>query len=405
MTFLGAWWLHPDDKPQAELVFKQFTKETGIAIQHPPVPETLFSSLDPQGQLDLLRKVLHKGESAPDILGIDVIWPSSLADDLIDLRPYLSSDLAYLDPGLIASYTVHGKIVAIPFRTHVGVLAYRIDLLQRYGYAHPPKTWGELESMATRIQAGERARGQKSFWGYVWQGAATEGLTCNALEWQAAEGGGRVIEDDESISVNNPHAIYAWERAAHWIGRISPPGVVSYRETDSLNIWDSGNAAFLRSWEWADHLTHPGESPMRQYTGLTSMPGAGTEQVSALGGYGLSVPRSSAHLKDAIALIRFLLASDLQATTAPANKLPRQFDDLPRVLWTPGRSTPPSLVRLVRRPVNVTGDRYQAVSQAYSQAVHSVLTGQKAAPDAAAELEKRLVQITGLRTAPPPAGK
>jgi trehalose/maltose transport system substrate-binding protein len=410
VTFLGAWWLQPDDQSRAEFEFKQFSRATGIAIQQPPVPEALFSSLDPPAQLDLLRKVLHAGEPAPDILGIDVIWPASLADDLIDLRPYLSPELLSQDRDLLASYTVHGKVVAIPFRTHVGVLAYRIDLLQRYGYTHPPRTWEELEKMASRIQAGERARGTKDFWGYVWQGAATEGLTCNALEWQAAEGGGRVIEEDQSISINNPHAVRAWERAARWIGKISPPGVVSYRETDTLNIWNSGNAAFLRSWEWADHLAHPSKSPMQQYTGLTSMPGDGREEVGALGGYGLAVPRSSAHLQEAIALIRFLIASDLQAKAVPANDLPsgpRQFDNLPRMLRPSDPSDPRSqqATRLVSRPANSTGDRYQAVTQAYSQAVHSVLIGKKAAPDAAAELEKRLVQITGFRTAPPPARK
>ncbi|WP_348641420.1 extracellular solute-binding protein [Granulicella aggregans] len=406
VTFLGAWWLQPDDQPQAEREFQEFTRKTGIAIQQSPIPNTLFSSLDPPAQLDLLRKVLHKGESAPDILGIDVIWPASLADDLVDLRPYLSSEISSQDSNLVANYTVQGKVVAIPFRTHVGVLAYRIDLLQRYGYSHPPKTWDELESMAARIQAGERARGRKNFWGYVWQGAATEGLTCNALEWQAAEGGGRVVEDDQSISINNTHAVRAWERAAHWVGRISPPGVVSYRETDSLNVWNSGNAAFLRSWEWADHMARSGKSPMQQYTGLTSMPGDGRGQVSALGGYGLAVPRSSAHLQEAIALIRFLLSMDLQGARVPANQLPRHFENLPRVLQPPDPSGLRSQqIRLVSRPADLTGDRYQTVTEAYSQAVHSVLTGQKTAPDAAAELEKRLVQVTGLRTAPPPARK
>jgi trehalose/maltose transport system substrate-binding protein len=76
--------------------------------------------------------------------------------------------------------------------------------------------------MAARIQAGERAKGKKQFWGFVWQGAADEGLTCDALEWQASDGGGRIIEEDQTISVNNPLAIRAWQRAAHWVGSISP---------------------------------------------------------------------------------------------------------------------------------------------------------------------------------------
>lgn len=405
VSFLGAWWLQPDELPSAEREFKEFTKETGMVVQQPPVPETLFSSLDPRAQLDLLSRVLHEHGPGPDVLGIDVIWPGSLVDDLIDLRPYFSAELSSQDPQLISSYTVHGKIIAIPYHTHVGALAYRTDLLKEYGYSHPPQTWSELESMAARIQAGERAKGKKNFWGYVWQGAATEGLTCNALEWQVAEGGGRIIEDDETISVNNPAAIRAWHRAAGWVGKISPPGVVAYRETDSSNLWESGNAAFMRSWEWGYHLTHPHESPVRNKTGYTSMPGGSEARVGTLGGYGLAVSRSSAHPQEAIALIRFLLEQEQKSKAQARNgaAVEPQAYDLPEILqaYAPSSRQSERPSRLVRRPSNVTGAAYDDVTQAYIQAVHSVLTGQKEAPDAAAELEKRLIQITGFRSGPP----
>jgi trehalose/maltose transport system substrate-binding protein len=59
---------------------------------------------------------------------------------------------------------------------------------------------------------------------------------------------------------------------------------------------------------------------------------------------------------------------------------------------------------VVSRPSNVTGTKYQDVSDAYTQAVHSVLTRQKNAPEAAAVLENELVRITGFRKGRPPAG-
>jgi len=53
---------------------------------------------------------------------------------------------------------------------------------------------------------------------------------------------------------------------------------------------------------------------------------------------------------------------------------------------------------------NVTGKKYQDVTDAYMQAVHSVLTGEKSAPEAAAALENELVRITGFKKGPPPGG-
>ena len=406
VTFLDAGWLQQDDLARAEREFREFTRETGIATQRSPVPETLFSSLDPLPQLDLLRKVLQEGGPSPDVLNIDVIWPGILADDLIDLRPYFAAELSSLDPELVSSYTVNGKIVGVPYHTHVGVLAYRTDLLRGYGYNHPPETWDELERMAARIQAGERAKGRKDFWGYVWDGAATEGLTCNALEWQVSEGGGRIIEDDETISVNNPAVIRSWQRAARWIGTISPPSVLAYRETDSLNVWNSGNAAFMRSWMTGDRLTHPLKSPVRNRTGYTSMPGGRGGRVGTLGGFGLAVSRYSAHPREAVALIRFLIAQELNSkgdTSRPQAVAESQLYDLPHILqaYVSSAQLSRQSSRLVSRPSNVTGHGYENVTKAYIQAVHSVLTGQRRAPEAAAELEKQLIQITGFRPGPP----
>jgi trehalose/maltose transport system substrate-binding protein len=260
--------------------------------------------------------------------------------------------------------------------------------------------------MAARIQAGERAKGRKDFWGYVWQGAATEGLTCNALEWQVSEGGGRIIEDDETISVNNPATIRSWQRAARWIGTISPPSVLAYRETDSLNVWSLGNAAFMRSWVTGDRLTHPPESLVRDSTGYTGMPGGRGGRVGTLGGFGLAVSRYSPHPREALALIRFLVAQEQRSKAAPQYPQPAaetRLYDLPNILqgYAPSAQSSRQISRLVGRPSNVSGYGYEDVTEAYIQAVHSVLTGQKKAPKAAAELEKRLIQITGFRAGPP----
>ena len=59
---------------------------------------------------------------------------------------------------------------------------------------------------------------------------------------------------------------------------------------------------------------------------------------------------------------------------------------------------------LVSRPSNVTGEKYQDVTDAYVQAVHSTLTGEKSTPEAATALENELVRITGFKKGPPQGG-
>jgi trehalose/maltose transport system substrate-binding protein len=405
LTLFRPGWSQNDQK--AERLLKEFTQETGIHVKDLPVPE---STLD---ALNLSRKLMQQGSSGPDVLGLDVVWAGSLEGDLVDLGPSSKAEIAQLRPELMPSYTVAGRLVAIPYRLQIGALEYRTDLLREYGYDHPPTTWDELETMAIRIQNGERAKGQKDFWGYVWQGAPTEGLTCNALEWQFAEGGGRIVESNRTISVNNPATIRAWQRAKHWIGWISPPSVLAYRETDSMNVFDSGGAAFNRAWAEIA-ITPTGSSSLLRWrdslavdrTGYASLPGGPGGRVGTLGGSGLAVSQSSSHSREAIALALFMTRAQVQSDTDTNDGADTQagrpeVHDLPSFLDPAEQKEKIGLHRssIISRPSSVTGRAYEQVSAAYVAEVHSVLTGKETAPAAAAALEKQLIRITGFRVA------
>jgi len=380
---------------------QQFTRETGIRVSLLPSPDSA------RQRLVLWRELLGTGASGPDVYGIDVIWPGMLAEYFVDLKPYFANEVSLQFPAMAAAYTVDKKLVAIAYRADIGLLYYRTDLLRRYGYRDPPRTWDELETVAARIQAGERAKGKKQFWGFVWQGAADEGLTCDALEWQAAEGGGRIIEENQAISVNNPQAIRAWQRAAHWVGSISPPGVVGYREWDSLNVWVAGDAAFMRHWPSASLDSQAGGSTIRNKFDIALLPGGKAGQVGTLGGWGLAVSRFSAHPREALELVRYLSRRDVQMKRSRELSQPPtlpELYDIPEVLEPNPRF---DLLRqafqtgMVSRPSDVTGKKYQDVTDAYIQAVHSVLTGKKSASESTAALEDELVHITGFKKGPP----
>ena len=273
--------------------------------------------------------------------------------------------------------------------------------------------------MAARIQTSERAKGKEDFWGYVWPGAAAESLTCNALEWQVGEGGGRIIETDGTISVNNPSAIRAWQRARRWIGSISPPSTAEYREVDATNVFDSGRALFARDWggEVGGASTSREQLRLRLWghklpagkVGYTTVPGGSMARASTLGGLGLAVSRYSLHPREDAALIQFLLREQIESIEK--GTVPNLSSQV--VVYTMSRRrsvdsrrqkfrhADPLKSILISRPTTVAAGSYEEVTRAYFGAVHSVLTGERPAPEATADLEKYLVKITGLRSGPP----
>src|SRR6202789_202530 len=300
----------PGDHRMISDVLHEFTRETGIRVNDLSTPEDNLS------KLDLAMDLLRSGASSPDLYSVDTIWAGAMGEYLIDLQPYFAAEISSEDRDLIEAYKIQGKLVAMPYNPNVEVLVYRTDLLAEYGYKTPPRTWDELEKMAVRIQAGERAKGKKDFWGFVWSGAITaesEALIGEGLEWQAAEGGGHIIEPDGRISVNNQDVVRAWARAAHWVGWISPPSVVSYTNSDAEDIlWVSGMAAF--QLEWA--LTYEfgvQDKPFRDKVGVTSLPAGKSARVGVLGAYSLAVSRTSAHRAEAVQLIQFLIRKQAQS--------------------------------------------------------------------------------------------
>jgi trehalose/maltose transport system substrate-binding protein len=186
------------------------------------------------------------------------------------------------------------------------------------------------------IQEGERA-GNADFWGFVFQGQAYEGLTCNALEWIAAAGGGRIVDDDGTVTVNNPAAALALGRAAAWVGTVAPPRVTRFVEEDARITFQLGNAAFMRNWPYAWALLNAEGSALRGRVGVAPLPKGGPtgRHAATLGGWQLAVSRHSASQEAAIAFVRYLTSAAEQKRRAIvgayAPTIPRLYQD-PEIL-------------------------------------------------------------------------
>jgi trehalose/maltose transport system substrate-binding protein len=378
-----------------QALVKPWEEKTGNTVTLVPMPA---STTDQFGQY---RLWLAAGNADVDLYQTDVIWAPQLADSFVDLTE-AAKDLAPTHfPSIIESQTVDGKLVALPIFTDAPALYYRKDLLDKYKVA-VPKTWEELTVAAKTIQDGERAAGKADFWGFVWQGNAYEGLTCDALEWVKSFGGGQIVEPDGTISINNEKAAAAIELAKSWVGTISPDGVLAYQEEEARGVWQTGNAAFMRNWPYAYGLGAGDDSAVKGLYDVTTLPvgGGNTTSAATLGGWNVAVSKFSKHQEAAISLALYLAGPEAQKQRAiNETNLPTivaLYDDadiaaaqpiIPR--WKD------VFLQAVPRPSAPTKGKYNEVSSKFWSAVHNTLSGDGTAAENLELLEAELTDLKG----------
>lgn len=370
-----------------------FEKNTGHKVKIVDMPP---STTDQFAQYKLW---LSAGNSDIDVYRTDVIWAPQLANHLVDLKDAAKDVVKSHFPSIIESQTVNGKLVAMPSFTDAPALYYRKDLLAKYN-VKAPTTWQELADAAAKIQKGERDGGNAKFQGFVFQGSAYEGLTCDALEWVKSHGGGQIIEPDGKISINNPKAVAALKTAKSWIGTIAPEGVLGYKEEDSRGVWQTGNAAFMRNWPYAYALGNGGDSAVKEKFDVVPLPSGGGGSAATLGGWNLAVSKYTKNQKAAIDLVMYLASAEVQKRQAlRQSQLPTiisLYDDkeigekqpiIPR--WKN------IFLNAVPRPSAPTKTAYNEVSKEFWTAVHDTLSGTGTAEENLAKLEGRLKRLEG----------
>lgn len=371
-----------------------WAKKTGHEVQVVTPPN------DASERLALYQQVLSAGSDKIDVLQVDVVWPGLLGNHLLDLKPYTKGVEQEHFAGFVANNTNNGRLVAMPWFANAGLLFYRKDLLQKYGQK-VPITWDELGSTAKRIQDGERAAGNDKMWGYVWQGRAYEGLTCDALEWVASYGGGSIVEADGKVSIRNPNAAKALATAASWVGTVSPTAVLNYAEEEARGVFQAGNAAFMRNWPYAWSLAQGDDSVIRGKVGVAVLPkgGASGRHAATLGGESLAVSKYSKHPAAAAELVLHMTSAAVQKDRAMRGSFNPTIGALykdPDIL----KANPfmgelyGTFTNAVGRPTTVTGARYNQVSNQFWNAAHEVLSGKAMPDEALVRLEQQLTRLS-----------
>jgi multiple sugar transport system substrate-binding protein len=396
-----TWWASPittsTPDPRTVLIsaFEKAYPKIHVTLQSAPT--------DTDTNRASLITTISGGAASPDVYMGDVIWPAQFghAGLAVPLTKYLpSSYWSTFAPGLVQGATYNGQVYGAPFFEDQGFLYYRKDLLAKEHLA-VPTTWQQLESEAVTL----KNKGLVKY-GYVWQGASYEGLTCDFMEYLGSAGG-TVLDSAMTKSTLDSSAgtkALTFMRSLVTSGA-SPSAVTTFQEGQAMSAFATGQAAFLRNWDYAYSYASTASSPSSVVgkigvSPLPSFPGEPSPGTSNIGGWNLYINPHSKNVNADLTFIKWMTSPAAQTILAT------QFSEIPTVesvrTSSAVKAKNPVLAivgdtRLIPRPAQTP--QYAKVSQAIYTNVNSVLAGStspSAALSAASNQINSAVSSSGL---------
>jgi multiple sugar transport system substrate-binding protein len=247
-----------------------------------------------------------------DLVYMDVIWvPEFAAKQWIQALPMRTTDpeLKQFLGDDVRGGKYQNKLYRMPVHSNMGLLYYRIDLLQKAGLS-PPQTFQDLIDVSRQLQA------QGVRWGYLWQGGQIESISAMFMEVLHGHGGFWINPDTLEVGLDHPEAINAVQflyRTMFGDAPISPKTLTTYREEETRRAFLDGNAAFLRNW--SNILSRETQSGLviQNRIGIQPMVHApGFTGKSCQGGWGFGIAQRTQHPKEAWQAVQFFSSATAQ---------------------------------------------------------------------------------------------
>lgn len=299
-----------------DAIVSDFEKQTGSSIELQRQP----TDTDQRRQALLIS--LKSKQPDPDVFLMDVAWLAQFA--AADWLAPLNDRMTQIDTSAFFQRVLRlvdhyrGNWVALPVYVDGGLLYYRKDLLEKYGFAGPPETWQELVGYALKVQMGERKQNPR-FSGFLWQGKQYEGLICNFLEYAVSAGGG-LGGAGEGLKIDEPgnHEALAFMSSLIHEHEVSPPSTFTEMDEEGVRSqFQQGNALFERNWPYAWALHQSEGSPVANKVGIAALPHfPGHESASTLGGWHIGISRYSDNDSLAWELVKYITSDSIQKRLA-----------------------------------------------------------------------------------------
>lgn len=283
---------------------------------HPHVqPVSLSIPYNPDDARNTVRGALEAPGTTLSIAPLSLYWMDefitsgrlSPLEDVIPPQELERHMDDFLRPGMY-----EGHVYAVPAMAVCGVLVYRRDLLEQYGFEHPPRTWEELIHQATTILEGEN---DPHLIGYQFPAYKYEGLTTSFLQnlWS---NGGEVLQEGALALRSEPalNTLVYMHDLVHKL-KLSPQNLATAAHgLEPQRDFLEGHTVFLTMLPNVVQAARRESSPLRDKVGLAPHPigPLGSESITFLGGWHYAVPVGSKAPEAATQFIRFMTSHEIQ---------------------------------------------------------------------------------------------
>jgi len=366
---------------------------TGWNQGHPGQKVTLLLLPEASnGQLAQLVANLQAKSDLYDVIDMDVIWTAEFASNgwIIPLPQSQFPLGAFLKPA-VDTAMYQSRLYAVPDYSNADLLYYRKDILAKAGQ-QPPKTWAQLQHLATTLAP------RYGLYGYAGTFAPYEGLTVNFAEAVQSAGGSILSSEGTRVTVDSARALQGLDFLVSgfqqgWIPKVT----LTYEEESSQQAFAAGRFLFLNNWpDVYAALSVPGpQNKVYGKVGVAALPGPDGAGSSSLGGANLAISAYSQHQLTALNFIKYMTDPDNERQMLEQGSFPPVWTQL---------YTDPGLVRshpylpVLEQAINSAQPRpaitnYDQASLAISSTVYEALTQQKEPQQALTEMAGQLSEI------------
>ncbi|MFO7945769.1 MAG: extracellular solute-binding protein [Armatimonadota bacterium] len=288
-----------------------------------------------------------------------------------------------------------GRLYAIPAMAVCGVLLYRRDLLEEFGFDAPPKTWDELVEQARTIVQGKP---EDDLIGYQFPAYPYEGLSTSFL-MNLWSNGGRVYDSGAFSMAEEPtlEALTYMYELFHKHDLIPADMLTAAHGIEPQTRFLAGKTVFLTGLPSVAQAAGDLDSPVRGKVGIAPPPcgPSGTSSHTYLSSWHYGIPRGARAPQSAREFIKFMTSPSVQKERAlgggPLPSIEALYEDHEVIAFNPDYPRLLQMLRTARTRADIP--HYLQVSEAIQQHVYRLLRGQSSPGECVETLRETIEAI------------